>query len=76
MKKRPTKSLAERIKVIRSARGSLKGKMGDKPFAQWWAEHVAEEKELEEKREQKLEAMILNGQRRKLNRVKSASFSK
>ena len=60
MKRRSQKPLAERIKLIRSGRGILKVKAGDKPFAQRWAEHVAEEKELEEKREQKLGTMILN----------------
>jgi hypothetical protein len=49
MKKRSKKALDERIRIIRSARGSLKGKMGDKPFAQRMAEENAEEKELEER---------------------------
>jgi hypothetical protein len=57
MKKRSKKSLDERIKLIRSARGSLKGKLGDKPFPQWWAEYKAEEKELEERRFQRLAAL-------------------
>jgi len=57
MQKRQKKSLDERIKLIRSMRGSLKGKMGDKPFAQRMAEENAEEKELEERRFQRLAAL-------------------
>jgi hypothetical protein len=49
---------------IHALRGSLKRKPGDKPpdawpkaftqFAEWWAEYKREEKELEEKRFQRL----------------------
>ena len=35
-------------KVIQAARGSLKRKPGEKPFAERWAEYKREEKELEE----------------------------
>ena len=35
---------------IHALRGSLKRKPGDKPLAEWWAEHHREEKELEERR--------------------------
>lgn len=35
--------------LIRRGRGILKRKHGDKPFAQEWAEHKQEEKELEER---------------------------
>ena len=34
--------------LIRRGRGIAKRKPDDKPFAQWWAEYKAEEKELEE----------------------------
>jgi hypothetical protein len=60
MKKRSIKSDAEYCEFIHSVRGSLKGKMGDKPFAQWWAEYKAEEKELEEARFQRLAALGKN----------------
>jgi hypothetical protein len=67
MPKRTKKSPAETRALIRSLRGSLKGKLGDKPFAEWWAELKAEERELEERRDQCLSAMISNGQRRKMH---------
>ena len=34
--------------LIKRGRGIAKRKPDDKPFAQWWAEHKAEEKALEE----------------------------
>ena len=34
--------------LIRRGRGIAKRKPDDKPFAQWWADYRAEEKELEE----------------------------
>jgi AbrB family looped-hinge helix DNA binding protein len=37
-------------KFIRSLRGILKRKPGEKPFAERWAEHKKEERELEEER--------------------------
>jgi hypothetical protein len=42
---------------IHALRGSLKRKPGDKPFAEWMAELNREEKELEEKRYQRLAAL-------------------
>jgi hypothetical protein len=42
---------------IHALRGSLKHKPGDKPFAEDWAEYKREEKELEERRFQRLAAM-------------------
>ncbi len=45
---KPTK--AEVLATIKRARGSLKGKMGEEPFAVWWARHKREELELEERR--------------------------
>lgn len=36
------------VTTIRKLRGILKRKPGDKPFAEEWAEHKREEKELEE----------------------------
>lgn len=44
------------LAAIRAARGSLKRKPGDKPFAETWAEHKREEMELEERRFQRLTA--------------------
>ncbi len=35
--------------AIKRAYGSLKRKPGEKPFAQEWAEHKREEKELEDR---------------------------
>jgi hypothetical protein len=58
MPKRSSKSAAQTRELIRSFRGMFKRKPGDKPFAQWWAEHKAEERELEERRSQRLSAMI------------------
>ena len=42
---------------IHALRGKFKMKSGDKPFAEWWAEFKREEKELEEKRFQRLPAL-------------------
>jgi hypothetical protein len=47
----------EMRKRIHALRGSLKRKPGDKPFAEWMAELNREEKELEEKRYQRLAAL-------------------
>lgn len=47
----------EMRKFIHSLRGSLKRKPGDKPFAEWWADHKREEKELEERKFQRLAAL-------------------
>lgn len=44
----------EMRKLIHSCRGSLKRKPGEKRFAEEWAEHKREEKELEERRFQRL----------------------
>jgi AbrB family looped-hinge helix DNA binding protein len=41
-------------KYILSLRSSLKRKLGDKPFAEAWADHKREEKELEERKYQRL----------------------
>jgi hypothetical protein len=50
MKRRSGKLLAERLELIRAARGCLKHKRGLKPFTEWWAELKAEERELEDRR--------------------------
>ena len=50
-------SPAEVQRLIHSLRGSLKRLPGDKPFAEWWAEHKREEKELEERKFQRFMAM-------------------
>ncbi len=50
-------SPAEVQRLIHALRGKYKGKPGDKPFAEWWAEHKREEKELEERRIQRFMAM-------------------
>jgi len=44
-------------KLIHSFRGSLKRQPGDKPFAEWWADYKREEKELEERKFQRLAAL-------------------
>ena len=54
-KKKP--SPEEMRKLIHSFRGSLKRKPGDRPFAEEWADYKREEKELEEKRFQRLAAL-------------------
>ena len=43
---KPTK--AEMLDAIRRARGSMRRKPGDEPFAVWWARHKAEELALED----------------------------
>lgn len=59
--KRQNRGMAGRKKLsreeIHALRGSLKRKPGDKPFAEWMAELNREEKELEEKRYQRLAAL-------------------
>jgi hypothetical protein len=57
MARRKKMSPAEMRKYIHSLRGSLKRKPGDKPFAEWMADLNREEKELEEKRFQRLAAL-------------------
>ena len=47
----------EMREFIHACRGKLKEKPGDKPFAEWMAELNREEKELEEKRYQRLSAL-------------------
>ena len=44
-------------KLIHSLRGKFKMKPSDKPFAEWMAEMNREEKELEERRFQRLAAL-------------------
>lgn len=39
---------AERQQAFHRLRGMLKGKMGDKPFAEWWVVQKREELALEE----------------------------
>jgi hypothetical protein len=56
MARRKKLSPAEMRKYIHSLRGSFKTP-GDKPFAEWMAELNREEKELEEKRYQRLAAL-------------------
>ncbi len=47
----------EMRKLIHSFRGVFKREPGDKPFAEWMADLNREEKELEEKRYQRLDAL-------------------
>lgn len=54
-KKNP--SPEEMRKLIHSFRGKFKMKPGDKPFAEWWADHKREEMELEERKFQRLAAL-------------------
>jgi len=42
---------------IHALRGCLKRKPGDKSFTEWWADYKREEKELEERRFQRLAAL-------------------
>jgi hypothetical protein len=56
MARRKKLSPAEMRKYIHSLRGSFKT-LGDKPFTEWMAELNREEKELEEKRFQRLTAL-------------------
>jgi hypothetical protein len=55
MPKGDPQSLAEFRKLVRSGRSLLKRKAGEKPFAEWWAEYKAEERELEERKWQRYE---------------------
>ena len=57
MANRKKLSNEEMRKRIHAFRGSLKNKPGEKPFAAWMAELNREEKELEEKRFQRLAAL-------------------
>lgn len=50
-------SPAEMRKFIHACRGQFKAKPGDKPFAEWMAELNREEKELEERKFQRLAAL-------------------
>ena len=50
-------SPAEMRKYIHALRGKFKAKPGDKPFAEEWAEYKREEKELEERKFQRLDAL-------------------
>jgi hypothetical protein len=50
-------SPTEMRKLIHSFRGIFKQKPGDKPFAEEWAEYKREEKELEERKFQRLTAL-------------------
>lgn len=50
MIKRSKKSLAQRIALVRRGRGCLKRVRGEKPLSEWWEQHKAKERELEEKR--------------------------
>ena len=54
-KKKP--SPAEMRKLIHSFRGIFKRKPGEKPFAEEWADYKREEKELEERKFQRLDAL-------------------
>ncbi|HTB82301.1 MAG TPA: hypothetical protein VK742_01485 [Candidatus Sulfotelmatobacter sp.] len=49
---------------IHSLRGSLKRKPGEKPFAEWWADHKRKEIELEERRYQRLAALGKRAEKR------------
>jgi hypothetical protein len=42
---------------IHALRGKIKLNIGGKPFSQWWTDHKREEKELEERRFQRLSAL-------------------
>lgn len=58
--KRQNRVMADRKKLSREEIHALRGKFktpGDKPFAEWMAELNREEKELEEKRYQRLAAL-------------------
>ncbi len=45
---KPTK--AAQLAAIRRARGSIRRQPGEQSFAEWWADHKAEERALEERR--------------------------
>jgi hypothetical protein len=57
MARRKKLSPAEMRKYIHALRGSLKRKPGDKPFAEEWAEYKRTERELEERKFQRLAAL-------------------
>jgi hypothetical protein len=42
---------------IHALRGKIKLNTGGKPFSQWWADYKREEKELEERKFQRLSAL-------------------
>ena len=42
---------------IHALRGKFKLNTGGKPFSEWWAEHKRDEKELEERRFERLSAL-------------------
>jgi hypothetical protein len=54
-KKKP--SPAEMRKLIHSFRGKFKLNTGGKSFSQWWSDYKREEKELEERKFQRLAAL-------------------
>ena len=53
-------SKAEMRKLIHSFRGRFKLNTGGKSFSQWWSEYKREEKELEERKFQRLAALGKN----------------
>jgi hypothetical protein len=55
--RRSTAKAEEMRKFIHSFRGKIKLNTSGKPFDQWWADHKREERELEEKRFQRLAAL-------------------
>ena len=57
MPRRKKLTPTEMRKCIHSLRGIFKRKLGDKPLAEWWADYKREEKELEERRFQRLAAL-------------------
>ena len=50
-------SPAEMRKFIHACRGKFKLNTSGKPFSQWWADYKREEKELEERKFQRLAAL-------------------
>ena len=50
-------SKAEMRKLIHSFRGRFKLNIGGKSFSQWWSDYKREEKELEERKFQRLAAL-------------------
>jgi hypothetical protein len=74
MTKRKKKMSPEQMReFIHSLRGSINLNTGGKPFAEWMADLNHEEKELEERKFQRLNLL---GQGSKLNRVKRTSLAK
>jgi hypothetical protein len=57
MPRRKKMSPAEMRKFIHACRGKFKLNTGGKSFSQWWADYKREEKELEERRFQRLAAL-------------------